>query len=178
VDETDVGSVAVGQRAKAHIHAWPNKVFEGVVDTIALAQNIDQRSGTKYFETKILLASADEKILSGLTADVDIETNKHQGVLKVPSQAVLDRAVDELPMEIRSLPEVDQKKTYASVVYRYVGGKAVVTPVKFGKSDVTHTIILSGITEEDQIVTGPYKVLESIKHDQEVVDEKEKAKGK
>jgi len=59
------------------------------------------------------------------------------------------------------------------VVYRYVDGKAVVTPVKIGQSDLTHTIILSGITEEDKIIVGPYKELESIKHNQRIRDERE-----
>jgi len=68
---------------------------------------------------------------------------------------------------------VDTAKTYVAVVYRYVDGKAVVTPVKIGQCDLTHTIIKSGITEGDKIVVGPYKVLESIKHDQKIQDERE-----
>jgi ribosome assembly protein YihI (activator of Der GTPase) len=54
-----------------------------------------------------------------------------------------------------------------------VDGKAVVTPVKIDQSNLTHTIIKSGITEEDKIVVGPYKVLESIEHDQKIIDERE-----
>jgi hypothetical protein len=105
---------------------------------------------------------------------VDIETRKHTDVLKVPTQAVLGREVDTLPLEIREKsPHVDIAKAYATVVYRYVDGKAVVTPVKIGQGDLTHTIILSGITEEDKIVVGPYKVLENIKHDQRIRDERE-----
>jgi HlyD family secretion protein len=117
-------------------------------------------------------------LYSGLTANVDIETRKHTDVLKVPTQAVLGREIDNLPLEIReNSPELDTNKAYAPVVYRYVDGKAVVTPVKIGESDLTHTIITSGITEEDKIVVGPYKILESIKHDQTIQDERE-ARGK
>ncbi|MHC4324434.1 MAG: hypothetical protein ACYSUX_09195, partial [Planctomycetota bacterium] len=63
--------------------------------------------------------------------------------------------------------------TFATVVYRYIDGKALVTPVKIGQSDLTHIVIKSGITEEDKIIVGPYKVLESIKHNQIVQDERE-----
>jgi len=105
---------------------------------------------------------------------VHIETIKHENVLNLPSQAVLGVAVDSLPLEIREKsPDVDKAKTYATVVYRYIDGKAVVTPVQIGESNLTQTIIKSGVTEEDKIVVGPYKVLESIKHDQLIQDERE-----
>ena len=183
VDEADVASVKEGQNAKVHIHAWPDKVFQGVVDSVALSHKID-RNGSKYFEAEIILETLEERVLSGLTADVDIEIKEYKDISKVPSQAVLGRPVDELPMDIReNCPEVDRKKTLATVVYRYVKAKedrykTLVTPVRTGASDATHTIITSGINEQDMIVVGPYKVLESIKHDQKVRDEKEVEKEK
>jgi len=144
-----------------------------VVDSIALAHTTSWTQ-TKYFRTEILLEATEQKLHSGLTAHVDIETRKHTDVLKVPTQAVLGREIDNLPLEIReNSSEVDIAKTYAAVVYCCVDGKAVVTPVKIGQSDLTHTIILSGITEDDKIVVGPYKVLEEIKHDQKIQDERE-----
>jgi len=92
----------------------------------------------------------------------------------VPTQAVLGIEVDSLPLQIReNNPEVDTTKTFATVVYRYIDGKAIVTPVKIGQCDLTHTIIKSGITEKDRIVVGPYKVLEKLKHDQKIQDERE-----
>jgi hypothetical protein len=35
-----------------------------------------------------------------------------------------------------------------------------------------HTIIESGLKEGDVIVAGPYKILESLQHDQKLRDEK------
>ena len=173
VDESDVGKLEVGQKATVHVDAYPDQEFTGVVDTIALAHTMS-RTLTKYFKTEILLADTEEKLHSGLTAHVDIETRKHTGVLKVPTQAVLGREVDNLPLKIReNCPEVDTSKTFVTVVYRYIDGKAVVTPVKIGECDLTHTVIKSGITEDDKIVVGPYKVLESLKHDQKIKDERE-----
>jgi len=173
VDEADVGKMEVGQKAAIHVDAYPDHEFTGVVESIALAHTMSF-ARTKYYRTEILLDDSEEKLHSGLTAHVDIETRKHTGILKVPSQAVLGLDVDSLPLEIReNSSEVDTAKTYAAVVYRYVDGKAVVTPVTIGQSNLTHTIIKSGITEEDKIVVGPYKVLESIKHDQKIRDERE-----
>ena len=173
VDEADVGKIEVGQKATVKVQAFPDDEFRGVIDTIALTHRVSS-TGTKYFRTEILLEGNVEKLYSGLTAHVDIETTRHENVLNLPSQAVLGAAIDDLPLEIReNSPEVDTAKTYAAVVYRYIDGKAVVTPVKTGQSNLTHTIIKSGITEEDKVVVGPYKVLESIKNDQIIQDERE-----
>ena len=179
VDEADVGKMKVGQKATVKVQAFPDEEFKGLVDTIALTHRMSS-TGTKYFRTEILLEGDVKKLYSGLTAHVDIETTKHENVLNLPSQAVLAVAIDALPLEIReNSAEVDTAKTYATVVYRYIDDKAVVTPVQIGQSNLTHTIIKSGITEEDKIVVGPYKVLESIKHDQLIQDEREaQAKGK
>jgi len=177
VDEVDISSVKVGQKAKVHIHSWPDKVFDGHVQKIALAREINYQDVSNYFETEILLHSTDQMILTGMNADVDIEIAVHKNVLKIPSQAVLGRPVDELPIEIRdNSPEVDKKKAFATVVFRYIDGEAVVTPVKIGPSDTSHTIILSGLGENEPIITGPYKELENIKHKQKVKDERQEVK--
>jgi HlyD family secretion protein len=173
IDESDVGKLQVGQKAAIHIDAFADDEFTGVVDSIALSHDWSTTM-TKYYRTEVLLDPTEEKLYSGLTAHVEIETKKHEDVLKVPAQAVLGREVDTLPLDIReNSAEVDTSKTFATVVYRYIDGKAVVTPVKIGQSDLTHIIIKSGITEEDKLVVGPYKVLESIKHNQSIQDERE-----
>ena len=173
VDEADVGKIGHNQKATVKVQAFPDEEFEGVIDLIALTHRISS-TATKYYRTEILLQGDVQKLYSGLTAHVDIETTRHENVLYLPSQAVLGVVIDDLPLEIReNSPEVDTAKTYAAVVYRYIDGKSVVTPVKTGQSNLTHTIIESGITEEDKIVVGPYKVLESIKHDQIMRDERE-----
>lgn len=179
VDENAIADVKVGQRAKIHMEAYRNKVFDGVVQNVALA-NYDpslargagsSRSGNeigKSFKVEILIDTQGLRIFSGLSADADIETKRHDGVLKVPSQCVLGRSPDTLPAEIRSKPEMDVTKANIPVVYRLINGEAVATPVKIGASDLTHTIIESGLKEEDQVITGPYKVLESLQHGQKV----------
>jgi len=173
VDEADVGTVEVDQKATVRINAYPNREFAGVVESIALTHTL-ARDGSKYYKTKIILDTGEQRIYSGLTADVDIETKRHDGILKVPSQTVVARPVDSLPLTIRdNNPDVDMTKALATVAYRYQEGKAIVTPVTIGPSDLTHTVVLSGLADEDQVIVGPYKVLESLKHEQEVKDERE-----
>ncbi len=171
VDEADVGKVAPGQPATVHVQAYPATDIEGTVETIALTQRRSPR-GTNYYRTEIRLEPAPVKLYSGLTANVDIRIRLHTGVLTAPSQSILGRKVDELPEKIRSRsPCVDPDKTYATVVYRVLGGKTVVTPVKIGPADMTRTVILAGLEEAARIVSGPYKVLNGLKHDQKVEPE-------
>jgi HlyD family secretion protein len=175
LDEGDIGEVRVGQPAKVTIRAYRDKVFGGKVDSIALVQTAGAAGRAGYFEVKVLLAT-DQRVYSGLSADVEIETRRHSAVLKVPSQAILSRRVDELPASVRDgNPNVAAGKTDTPVIYRAVDGQAVVTPVKIGPADATHTVILAGLEEKDQVVVGPYKVLEQAKHEQKVADDRKGA---
>jgi len=182
VAETDVAKIAEGQKAKIHINAYRDRVYSGVLRTIAL-QRTTEMDGTGFFETEIELDLQGERIYSGLVANVDIEIATHAGLI-VESQAIVERIVEDLPAEIRKNPLVDRRKRITNVVYRIVDGKAVCTPVKAGPSDLTHSVVLEGIDEGDEIIIGPYKVLESIEHDELVkledettIDEESDATG-
>jgi HlyD family secretion protein len=175
VDEADIGGLEVGQKAVVSVQAFPDIKFRGVVDEIALKHRFSDNK-TRYYRTEVLLDNDPNvsKLYTGLTADVDIETKKHTDVIKVPTQAIVARDVDGLPLEIRDKStELDKDKKFAPVVFRYNGGKAIVTPVKTGQSDLTHTVVLSGLKEGDKIVVGPYKVLDSLTHEQKLRDERE-----
>ncbi|MEE8459528.1 MAG: efflux RND transporter periplasmic adaptor subunit [Phycisphaerales bacterium] len=164
VAETDVARIAEGQNAKIHINAYRDRVYNGVLRTIAL-QRTSEMDGTGYFETEIELDLQGERIYSGLVANVDIEIAQHDGIV-VESQAIVERIIEDLPAEVRRNPLIDRRKSIATVVYRIVDGKAVCTPVERGPSDLTHAVLLKGVEPGEQIIIGPYKVLESIKHDQ------------
>ncbi|MFC1780977.1 efflux RND transporter periplasmic adaptor subunit [Planctomycetota bacterium] len=173
VDEADVAKLQIGQKAVVDIDAYPDRQFNGVVSSVALSYS-SSSSGTKYFQTEMLLDSVEDRLYSGLTAHVEIETSKYSEALTLPTQAILGTEIDELPSDIReNSPEVDKDKKLVTVVYRYIDGKAVVTPVIIGQSDLTHTIIESGITAEDKVVVGPYTVLDNIGHNQSIQDESE-----
>ena len=180
VDEADIGALEVGQKAIVSVQAFPNVKFTGVVDEIALKHRFSG-NGTRYYRTEILLDNDSNvsKLCTGLTADVDIETRKHPDAITVPSQAILAREVDSLPLDIRDKSdELDKGKKFSTVVYRFIDGKAVATPVRAGQSDLTHTIVLAGLKEGDKVVVGPYKILDNLKQDQKLKDEREVEKDK
>jgi HlyD family secretion protein len=182
VDEADVGKIRVGQETNIRVKAFWDQLYHGKVGYIALVDgepsngnyNSNGSDSTKYYRTEILIEGDVSKLYTGLTADVDIFTNTYTGVLKVPSQAVLTRKFDDLLPELRDKnPLVDPNKTDVTVVFRSINNKTVVTPVKIGPGDTTHIIIENGLKAGEKIIIGPYKVLDTLRHDQSLKDEKE-----
>ncbi|MBL9121444.1 MAG: efflux RND transporter periplasmic adaptor subunit [Phycisphaerae bacterium] len=176
VNEADIARVEPDQIAHVRINAYRDEVFEGRVLKVPLQRTNDLLSGggggSGYFKVEIAIEPKEgRQILSGLACNVDIEIKTHEG-LAVPSQAVLDKNVDDVPSDIaQSNPLVDRQRRTTSVVFRVVDGKATLTPVKTGASNLTSTLIVAGIQAGDEIITGPYKVLEKVKHAEAVVDE-------
>jgi HlyD family secretion protein len=169
VDESSIAQVRVGQTATVRCMAYPNRVFDGTVQSVSLSQSKDRNqqlnSPTPYspfYECQILLKTGGERLFCGLSADADIEVHRNKNVLNIPSQAVLERRVDELPASLRDSPDVDKSKSYCTVVYRVVDGKAVATPVTIGASDLTHTMIKSGLSQGQSVIVGPFKILQSL----------------
>jgi len=131
------------------------------------------RDGTAYFESEILLEKPEHMLLrSGMTANADVAVETFESTVKVPSQAVQDRNIDDLPRElVERAAFVDRNKRFVRVVFVFEGGKTVARPVDVGASDLTHTVVRAGLDEGVRIVVGPFKTLASLKHDQRVEDE-------
>lgn len=167
VDESSVAQVAKGQKAKVYVNAYPGKTFTGTVDQVEQQRQLS-REQKGYFETEIIIdMQPGESLLAGLTANTDIMVQTQYDVLRVPSQAVLDRRIEELPGESQGKVAADQKnKAFTRVVYKLVDGKAVSVPVVTGTSDLTHTVVLSGLNDGEKVVSGPYKVLAALKDGQ------------
>ncbi len=170
VAESDVTKIQPGQTANIFIIGHGEQSFRGVISRIALQRTM-AADGTGYFETEIDLRLDGRELRSGHTANVEIEIGHHEGLV-VPSQCVVDRLVDDLPPAILSGSAASgTTKTAVRVVYRVVNGRTVVTPVEVGASDQTHTLILNGLEQGDIVITGPYKALDTMKHDVAVRDQ-------
>ncbi|MCE7973374.1 MAG: efflux RND transporter periplasmic adaptor subunit [Leptolyngbya sp. PLA1] len=176
VDEANIAPLTEGQKARIFVNAYPERVFTGTVEKVGLKRLVD-RDGTAYFETEILVDLPQGVLLrSGLTANADIEVETFRDVVRVPSQAVLDRSVDDLPRSVTDdNPLIDRTKKYAQVVYLLENGKAVARVVKTGASDLTDTVILAGLEPGALAITGPFKALQNLKHDQLVVEQAKKS---
>lgn len=165
VAEVDVAMVRVGQRAKIYINGYPDEVFEGEIRRIALENQIDS-DRTSFYEAEIVLElEAGRRIFAGLTANVEIEVETLTETIVVPSQAVLDRRVDELPREVREDPIVTEaNRTFAQVVYLHdaSSGEASVRPVKLAAANLTSSAIEAGLEAEEPVIVGPFRSLQDL----------------
>ena len=173
VAETDIARVADGQGAKIYVNAYKDEPFDGKVSEIALQRTVE-KDGTGSFKVLVNLDLKGRQIFSGLTGNVDIDIARQEGLL-VPSQAVVERPVNDLPEAVKSSPLVQKNRRVTPVVFRVVDGKAVITPVSSGASNLTDTLVKEGLNAGDTIVTGPYRVLEKLK-DGELVQKEDPSK--
>lgn len=157
------------------INGYKNRIFGGFVEEIAL-QRTTEKDGTGYFKTGVALDLQGEQIFSGLGGNVDISIATHTG-LKLPSQAVVERKIEDLPPAVRSSPLIAQGRKTTSVVFLAINGRAVATPVRTGPSNLTDTIVVDGLKEGDVVITGPFKALEKLKDDDRVRPEETPAAG-
>ena len=166
IAESDIAQVEEHQPAIIRINAYQDIEFDGVVDRIALQRSLD-RDGSGFFKTEVQLVLEGRQIYSGLAANVDIEIAVHNGIV-VPSQAVIDIKLSDLPTRLLQDRLVDRSRRTITAVYKVVDGKAVLTPVKVGPSNLSDTIISKGLVLEEKVVIGPYKSLEKLNDGQRV----------
>lgn len=175
VDEANIAPIKEGQKARVYVNAHKELTLTGTVDHVSLKREVD-RDGTAFFETEILLDMPPGLVLrSGLTANADVEVETFREVVKVPSQAVLDRAIDDLPVAVTDSPHLDRTKKFAQVVFTFEDGKAKAHVVRTGASDLTDTILTAGLDADAMVIAGPFKALQGLRQDQLVVEQAKKA---
>lgn len=173
VDETEIAEVAVGQRASLEVDALPERAFEGaVVEVGSSGFSRPSQPDVTFFKVKIQLDQPDPALLPGMSVRAEIRTAAHSEALVVPIQSVVERRP-------RAAEDGDAPGEAAAeevkVVFLVEDGEAVQRAVATGISDATHVEILSGLTEGEQVVTGPYRSLRDLEHGDpvEVKEEKE-----
>jgi HlyD family secretion protein len=155
IDETDVPQVKVDQTAKVTADAMPDSSFPGSVTKVGLMPITSQLSTEKVtdFEVEIELEDFSALLRPGMNVKTEIVTSEKQDVLLIPIQASGKRKIDD--------------KTVESA-YIVREGKAVLQEVETGVSSDNEIEILSGIEPGDTVITGPYRVLSTLKDGQAV----------
>jgi HlyD family secretion protein len=98
VDESDIGSIAVGQPVTFTVQAYPNRSFTGTVQQVRL-QSTTQDNVVNY-TTVVSVANADGKLLPGMTATVQFLTGSAKNALLVPNAALRFRATPEMMAQV------------------------------------------------------------------------------
>ncbi len=197
VDETDIVNVALGQTADVTIEAIPDRTFKGKVIEIGntailrssgLASSQSQISSdeAKDFKVVVALDEPPAEIRPGLSSTVKITTNKKENVLALPIQALTVRTKGDLEKKDEknpSAPPADPKlaaelKKELQGVFVAEKGLAKFREVKTGITGTTEIEVLSGLKEGDEVITGPYRSLRTIRNETKVeVDNKRPGTG-
>jgi len=197
VDETDIAGVKIGQEAEIKIDAYPDTTFKGKVTEIghtARISGLGSQDQVTNFLVKVMLLDEVPTIRPGMSASVDITTNFRSDVLNVPIQAVVMREekVDTLTTEEEkeegALASVDSiskkgnkkdkknKKKEIEGVFVVQEGRAKFLEVKTGIADQQNIELVSGVNEDDMVVTGSYKILRTLKDGDKVKVTEKKSK--
>jgi len=151
VDEADIGRIAIGQKAVFTVDTYPGEKFEGEVSQIRLEPLVV--SNVVTYTVIINAPNPREKLFPGMTANITIVTQSPKGIC-VPAEALyFDPATKEMgETVIENISEKGNK-----VWVRTERGIKAVT-VNAGASDGVTSIILSGVNDGDEIVTGVQKL--------------------
>lgn len=185
VDETDIVNVKLGQPADVTIDAIPNKVFKGHVTEIgdnaivrstgvATSQTLASSQEAKDFKVVVTLDSPPENLRPGLSTTAKITTATRSAVLAIPIQALTIRQRSDLEPKSKgasveaaapSKEKAKKSKEEIQGVFVIRNRKAVFVPVETGITGTTDIEVTGGLKEGDEIVTGSYKVLRTLRND-------------
>jgi HlyD family secretion protein len=182
VDETEIDRVAVGQKAKIKVDAFTDQEIEGeVIQKTPLAVGRSQTSGglsqninvqeAKEFRVVIQLTNLSEDLQNGLrpgmSATATITTATAQSVLAVPLQAIVEKRPDATPEPTvaQNGPEPADRPRPVRGVYVMDGNKAKFVPVETGITGEADIQIISGLSEGQEVIIGPSRVLNTLKED-------------
>lgn len=185
VDETDIVSVKLDQSADVTIDAIPNKTFKGKVieigDTalvrstgVAASQSQTSSQEAKDFKVVIALDIPETMVRPGLSCTAKIATASRQNVLSIPVQALTVRQKGQLqPANAKNPPPQNPAQRRAmneelQGVFVIKDGKAVFQPVKTGISGNTDIEVVDGLSDGEQIITGSYQVIRTIRNEAKV----------
>lgn len=165
VSENDIIRVKLGDTATIEVDAYQEKTFQGVVTQIANSANNTGMALTTdqitNFTVKVRMLPSSYMALSktmgrspflpGMSANADIKTKEINNILSIPIQAVTTREEDDSD----NVKEMELKE----VVFVFQQDSVVMKEVSTGIQDDSYIQVLSGLSEDDEIVTGPYSAI-------------------
>jgi HlyD family secretion protein len=189
VDETNIPSVQIGQRAKITIDAIPDRSFKGHVTEIGnspiqVAGQATTGTQATNFKVVVVLDEPVPEVRPGFTCTADITTATRKEVTSVPIPAVAVRElIYDANGQVVKEPKTDKRKRPSSSVETSVSaaelkpgqtrketegvfavreGKAEFIPIKMGIAGEKYFEVLSGLKAGDQVITGPYASVRGI----------------
>lgn len=180
VNENDIVKIEIGDPAEIEVDAYLRRKFKGVVTSISNSASAeltaDQVTNFKV-KVRILKESYEDMVAGkpsnyspfrpGMTATVDIITERKTNVIAVPISAVVVKS-DTTAVKKDILKELEEKEKEQKTgetekkfecVFVKVGDKAVLRLVKTGIQDDTNIEITGGLQKGEEVITGPYNLV-------------------
>lgn len=185
VDETEIKKVAVGQKAKIKVDAFGDREILGEVTqktplavgksqtTGGLSTNINVQEAKEFkvvIELKDLPQEIQDSLRPGMSATATITTQTESDLIAVPLQAVIEKKPEASPSPTiqGDVPMPEDKPKTIKGVYVLEGNKAKFVEVQTGITGEADIQITSGLTEGQEVITGPSRVLNTLKDDTQV----------
>ncbi|MDN3494176.1 efflux RND transporter periplasmic adaptor subunit [Winogradskyella bathintestinalis] len=177
VNENDIVKVAIGDSTIVEVDAYLKKEFKGVVTEIAnSAAGTLAADQVTNFKVKVRIIEESYKDLTegkpetyspfrpGMTATVDVITKTRKDAISVPISAIViktDTSATKKPygksLTSEENEDIDEQKF--ECVFVNDNGIAKLKVVKTGIQDDTNIEIISGLSKDDKIITGPYNMV-------------------
>jgi HlyD family secretion protein len=189
VDETDIVNVQMGQPASVTIDAMPNKTFKATVTQIgdnaivrstgvSTSQTQSSSQEAKDFKVVVTLIEPPENLRPGLSTTAKITTATRSNALTIPIQALtVRRQADLVPITeqkgsvqaaapapaLSKNKDKDTDKDEIQGVFVIRNHKAEFVQLETGIAGTTDIEVVKGLQDGDEIVTGSYKVLRTLR---------------
>lgn len=195
VNENDIIRIQMNDTAYVEVDAYPNQKFIGIVTYISRSANNLQTvtaDAVTEFEVKIRMSRDSYKellekrtfpFLPGMTASVEIITNRKNNALAVPLAAVTVRnskynneeeKEEDSPRgkpkkETEQNKKSEEDKMKEVIFVRDGENKVKMVEVKTGLSDFDNIEILSGVEEGKEVVVAPYNAISKTLEDESTI---------
>ena len=185
VNENDIVHVKFNDTATIEIDAYTDQKFKGMVTSIAnssssTSTSIVSTDQVTNYEVKIrILPESYQNLIPknnpkyypfrpGMSATVDIQTKIERAVLSIPIQSVTTR-IDSTKNKINKMlkkaneEQIEKKEDseYKEYIFKFESNTNTVSmiKVKTGIQDNNYIQIISGVNENDEVVSAPYSVI-------------------
>jgi HlyD family secretion protein len=179
VDETEIANVEVGQKAKVKVDAFQDREIEGEVtqktplavgksSTQGGLQNTINVQEAKEFRVVVRLNISDEirsGLKPGMSATAVITTKTEKDVVAVPLQAIVEKPAAPAPSPTiaGSVASPADKPKETKGIFVLQGNKAKFIDITTGITGESDIQILSGVQADMEVITGPSRVLKTLK---------------
>lgn len=163
VDEADIAQVQVGQSAAIYPAAHADTSLAGTVESIATSAQRAEGQQNLSFEVKVLLAGVEAgEIRPGMSCRAEVHTQTSEDALAVPLQAVQydEQATGSGGGDAAGEAVAGEEQAYVFVVR---DGKVARRDVSTGISSDSHIEITAGLAAGEQVASGPFRVLRSLR---------------